>query len=38
MNEKFNKNTEVEKLTNILGTPVRLIDIDPFHLSSEIFM
>ena len=29
MNEKFNKNAEVEKLTTILGIAVRLIVIDP---------
>ena len=30
MNEKFNKNAEVEKFTNMLGIAVRLILIDPF--------
>ena len=30
MIEKFNKNTEVEKFTNMLGIAVRLIVIDPF--------
>ena len=30
MNEKFNKNAKVEKITNMLGIAVRLIVIDPF--------
>ena len=30
MNEKFNKNAEVEKFTIMLGIAVRLIVIDPF--------
>ena len=29
MNEKLNKNAEVEKFTTILGIAVRLIVIDP---------
>ena len=29
MNEKFNKNAEVEKFTTMLGIAVRLIVIDP---------
>ena len=29
MNEKFKKNAKVEKFTNMLGTAVRLIVIDP---------
>ena len=31
MNEKFNKNAKVEKLTTMLGIAVRLIVIDPFY-------
>ena len=30
MNEKFNKNAKVEKLTTMLGIAVRLIVIDPY--------
>ena len=30
MNEKFDKNANVEKFTNMLGIAVRLIVIDPF--------
>ena len=30
MNEKFNKNAKVEKITTMLGMAVRLIVIDPF--------
>ena len=30
MNEKFNKNANVEKFTNMLGIAVRLIVIDPY--------
>ena len=29
MNEKFNKNAKVEKITTMLGKAVRLIVIDP---------
>ena len=29
MNEKFNKNAKVEKITTMLGMAVRLIVIDP---------
>ena len=32
MNEKFNKNAKVEKLTNMLGIAVRLIVTDPLVL------
>ena len=34
MNETFNENAKVEKVTNILGIAVRLIVIDP--LESDI--
>ena len=32
MNEQFNKNAEVEKITTMLRIAVRLIVIDPFLL------
>ena len=32
MNEKFNKNAKVEKLTTMLGIAVRLIVIDPLKV------
>ena len=32
MNEKFNKNAKIEKLTNMLGIAVRLIVIDPYTI------
>ena len=35
MNEKFNKNTKVEKFTTKLGIAVRLIVIDPFILIAS---
>ena len=34
MNEKFNKNAEVEKFTTMLGIAVRLIVIDPFLVTN----
>ena len=34
MIEKFNKNTKVEKFTNMLGIAVRLIVIDPLLFQS----
>ena len=36
MNEKFNKNAEVEKLTNVLGIAVRLIVIDPLKVTIKL--
>ena len=35
MNEKFNKNAKVDKFTNMLGTAVRLIVIDPYNIPSR---
>ena len=37
MNEKFNKNANVEKFTNMLGIAVRLIVIDPLYGFLDIF-
>ena len=34
MNEKFNKNAKVEKITGMLGIAVRLIVIDPYDIWS----
>ena len=36
MIEKFNKNAEVEKFTNMLGIAVRLIVIDPLVIVCEL--
>ena len=36
MNEKFNKNANVEKFTTMLGRAVRLIVIDPLHLDMRV--
>ena len=38
MNEKFNKNAEVEKITTMLGIAVRLIVIDPYDLFLPFFI
>ena len=35
MNEKINKNAELEKIINILGIAVRLIVIDPFDVKNK---
>ena len=35
MNEKFNKNSKLEKFTNILGIAVRLIVIDPYETKGK---
>ena len=37
MNEKFNKNAEVEKFTTMLGIAVRLIVIDPYSTLVYVF-
>ena len=37
MNEKFNKNAKVEKITNMLGIAVRLFVIDPSMFTVIIF-
>ena len=34
MNEKFNKNAKIKKLTTMLGRAVRLIVIDPLHYNA----
>ena len=38
MNEKFNKNANLEKFSNILGITVRLIVIDPLHRGVKIYL
>ena len=38
MNEKFNKNAKVEKLTKKLGRGVRLIVIGPFYYARTEFI
>ena len=35
MNEKFNKNTNVEKFTNMLGKAVCLIVKEPLHQTGQ---
>ena len=37
MNEKFNKNAEVEKFTTMLGIAVRLIVIDPYSHKQTLY-
>ena len=38
MNEKFNKNAKVEKLTKKMGRGVRLIVIGPFYMEPDTFV
>ena len=38
MNEKFNKNAKVEKLTTMLGIAVRLIVIDPYEFGIIVYL